>query len=858
MLSKKSNKIRILLSVTALLVILAVGVGITYSWIEGGNSFSMLTEENSPLKTDILPTSVSYKGTVNLDPVGSTTLNLTDYDETSSQYKSLCFSPASSADGKNFFFPDAYGADGKPASYRNANTNDIGTKFISFNFNVKATAKCFLAFNGKPTISVERGGVPVADASAFRIMISDGTESGTHIFSTASTVQESEAVTNVNGAKTTLTTETFDNYLLDANSDPKHSLYSFAKNGTGNIAVAVWLDEAASASSDLFGCDVEIDISLVVKEPTHPVTFNAVSFDNSGNKLDNGFTGGTVNNNSNQFTLYVKEDKTFSVTAKANDNYDFVAWYSDPECTDKVADTAVLSKTVTGAATYYAKFTEKPKYTISVEKNIVPSGGTGGNISVSQGITTGTSGSYYRDSFVTLTARAASGYIFSGWYDNPQCTGTALNSGRTQVEIKVSKNATYYAKFVKSYSVEFISHVDGVVDYNADCYVGFAENPDAVSVSGSFVYESKVTLYAGCSSGYALKGIYDADNNLINSTSPCEVEVKGNMTYYAEFEKLPSVVTTLYAETRADFNKYNFYAYQKEGTTTWHFTGTETTSTNNWPGVEATLDSQTGLYKFVFETERTGQFNVIISDNGAKQYPAINKEGLVGTLGGTYIFTADNTLVSFDPDAEITVNVSASTGGTAKVNGGTTAQVVNGGTVSLSAVPASGYNFDGWYTDSDYSTTLGTDYLTASQTVSVNGVPGSSVTYYAKFKEAKTTQTVYIGVIKYQAEVAKADSLRVHWWNSTTDGDVTVEALGTKYYYAPGDSYWSGAVQEFTMYKAEVPAEAVNIKPFAYTNVPTNTEKRWYGGNYAISNGNCIMIYEYGGNYLGNQITYNP
>lgn len=265
MFGKNFNKFYILLSVTALLAILCTGVGVTYSWIEGKNSVTILTEDGNPLKTDTLPASVSYMGAVRLDPDAETVLSLTDYDKTSGQGKSLCFSPVSSADGKNFFFPNAYGTDGAPISYRKSNTNDIGTKFISFNFDVQATAACALAFNGKPTVSVQRDGQPVADTSAFRMMISDGTEAGTHIFSFADTVQQSAAVTSVDAAKTTLTTEIFDNYLSNVSGSSAQSLCSFGENASGNIAVAVWLDEADATDIDFFGCEVTVDISLAVK-----------------------------------------------------------------------------------------------------------------------------------------------------------------------------------------------------------------------------------------------------------------------------------------------------------------------------------------------------------------------------------------------------------------------------------------------------------------------------------------------------------------------------------------------------------------------------------------------------------------
>lgn len=737
--SKKTDKKQILLSVVALLVILLVGVGVTFSWIEGGTTYSMETEHNEAVNTGSVPESVKFSGKVILNPDTSTSkLSLTDYDETSNQsHQSLYFAPVSSADGQNFYFPTAYGESGQPVSYRESTTNDIGTKYINFDFDIEAASKCYLAFNGKPTITATKSGSTVADTSAFRIMITDGKT--THIFSTADTEQTSTVVTDVNGTTTTLTTETFDSYLRNENTKNRLFNKSYNADATGNIKVAVWLDSDAAQDSDLFGCEVIIDLNLIVDQPKYLLSFDAVTYTNADVKETNGFKGGSITlgtSHSSAFTYAVVEDSEFTAKAVPATNYDFVGWFSDAECTEKLTSLTSLTKTPTSDTSYYAKFKEKPKYTITVGTYTLPSG-TGGTVTVGG---SGTTYEGYQDTTTTIKATANSGYSFLGWYTDSTCSGTKY-SGSTSVEVDIDEeNVTYYAKFAKNYTINIYTVTDGTTGGDGG-YVNIGATPTAVSATKTTYYGSSVNLYALANDGYELKDIQDSSGNSIGTKYPTSVTVTGDETYYAYFEKLPASTTTIYVQPRSGYSTYSIWAYQKVGTTTTHYSG------DTWPGNSAALDSTTGYYKYEFTTTDTGTFNVVISNNGGSQYPASGVEGLEGTLGGTYLFTSDNKLIEFNPDDMITVNVTAtpSSYGTVTVNGGSSAKVLSGDSVTLTATRASSsYKFVGWYTNSDCTTTIGSTYETASQTYTVTATAGSTVTYYAKFVRVYTAQAIAV------------------------------------------------------------------------------------------------------------------
>lgn len=546
---RKSNKPKLLLMLVALLVLFATSIGFTYSWIEGGATYTIQTDdENQPVKTDKVPESVTYSGKITLDPTSGSTITLVKYDENTNQHQNLYFSPASSVDGENFLFPVSY-TDGTTAFYREADINDVGTKYINFDFEIAdTTKKCYVAFNGKPTITAKRGST-VVDASAFRVMIKCGEEK--YIFTTADTNKTSTVATGTGGTTASLTAVPFTSYLNNANKSNK--LFSYAKGAKGNIEVSVWLDEGSDTSL-LEGCEITIDMSLIVVAENITANFRAVTYDKTGTKLSAGFTGGNIRRGSTIHTSnFSVTGTTFTATAEPKDGYNFIGWYSDSACTKLISNELVLP----------------------------------------------------------------------------------------------------------------------------------TQTPDT------------------------------------------------DVNYYAKFQQRNA--TTIYVEKRSGFSTYSVYAYSKPDGTTHHYTG-------SWPGTAAALDSKTGYYKLEFTTTDVGTFNVIISNNGAEsgRYPAANVEGLEGTIGGTYLFTSDNTLIEFDPADMITVKAYGSSGGSGTVDGTSSVITRPGKTIALKATADSGYKFVGWYSDENFTTPI-TNSTTASQNITLTAADaGKTLTYHAKFEKIPT------------------------------------------------------------------------------------------------------------------------
>ncbi len=131
----------------------------------------------------------------------------------------------------------------------------------------------------------------------------------------------------------------------------------------------------------------------------------------------------------------------------------------------------------------------------------------------------------------------------------------------------------------------------------------------------------------------------------------------------------------------------------------------------------------------------------------------------------------------FKKDISVTVNAVyngsvSSTGGTVQAGSATagetsTATAHDGDTVTITATPASGYSFDGWYTDLACTTTIGDTYQTASQSITVGS---NDITYYAKFTTLQQTVIYFsskIGYDNYYAYLYQSSTQIAGSWPGT-------------------------------------------------------------------------------------------
>ena len=863
-MKKLSENKHIILSISALFLILLVAAGITFSWIEGGSSFVIKSDDtNHTLKTGKLKDNNHYDGLL-LDPDANATLDLLKFDKNTGDAQDLIFAQTYSYDGENFYFP----ADENDHNPRIATTNDKGTKFINFSFKSKAVKDCYLAFdNENPlTITATKGGETI-DTSAFRVMIKCGDDK--KILTTASSEQTSTIYDN-DGNEHTLTAEPASTYNY-INGRDTTALSEYTKNQEKNIEVSVWLD-AQKAPAELLGGHAEIKMQIKVAVRTFDITFDAVTYTNAGEATVSSFTGGDITvDGSEQLATYTKSyEPATSFTAVANPatNYDFGGWYKNDSTCDlasRVSEATEISYAVIDNATYYAKFVEKPKYDISVvarAKNTSDAtlSNGGGTVYVNSSDTT--TYSAYRDSEVTISAAPDSGYRFDGWYTDDACTTNIGDSYRdATLQVTVPNYATtYYAKFVKQFTVTLKSVTDGEISGTGGVGHIDADNTGA-DISKTVDVGTSVSLSGSPNTGYEYKGIYATETGGTEITAPVIITVNTDVTYYARFEELPkytitlksvtdgeisgtggdsqidsdtpgaSVQKTVYKNTTvilsgtaktgyefdgiyesetggsaitsttvnvtADKTYYARFTNKPQSTTTiyfeqrngyssynvWAYNSTDNSKNywgDEWPGNPASYDSSTGYYKITFTTEDTGTFKVIVSNNGLSQHPASGKDGLEGTIGGTYFFASGspNTLEEFNP---VTVTLKAvtngtvsGTGGNVSINGGTSdatasLTVQKGRPVTLNGTAKSGYEFDGIYTEA-----------TGGSKVTSPVTPTTSTTYYARFITESTDRTIYL---KPNSNWLKDNArFAVYVWDSSGDVWYNMESDGNGYY----------------------------------------------------------------------------
>ena len=185
--------------------------------------------------------------------------------------------------------------------------------------------------------------------------------------------------------------------------------------------------------------------------------------------------------------------------------------------------TTIVTVTVSGITkTVNCTQTEQDKFTLKVSSTTLNSSGTAitniGECSIGSTSNVGVStGTYYRDTSQTITAKAApTGYSFIGWYE-----GSNLISSSLQVSVTMSANRTLVAKYqIKSYVVNAVSD---------DTTKGI------VSPAGQTVEHGKnATVTASRKTGYKFDGWYNGTTK-ITSANPYTFAPTANITLTAKW-----------------------------------------------------------------------------------------------------------------------------------------------------------------------------------------------------------------------------------------------------------------------------------------------------------------------------------
>lgn len=185
--------------------------------------------------------------------------------------------------------------------------------------------------------------------------------------------------------------------------------------------------------------------------------------------------------------------------------------------------TTIVTVSVSGITkTINCTQTEADKFTIKISALTTNSSGTTitnvGDCSIGSSATGGVKeGTYYRDTQVTLTAKAApTGYDFVGWYEGSNLVSTSLSFAVT-----LTANRTLVAKYkIKSYTVNATSE---------------NTNKGTVSPAGQIVEHGKnATVTASRKIGYKFDGWYNGSTK-VTSTNPYTFAPTANITLTAKW-----------------------------------------------------------------------------------------------------------------------------------------------------------------------------------------------------------------------------------------------------------------------------------------------------------------------------------
>lgn len=500
------------------------------------------------------------------------------------------------------------------------------------------------------------------------------------------------------------------------------------------------------------------------------VTANAVF---GGNIVD---TAGTVKaGNSPEgatSTAVVTNGNSVTLVANTKPNYKFMGWYSNRECTKSVSSEQQLVLTnVDTDCEYYALF----KLQSFSVKAVVDddSVGTVKFIAPEEvGPSTAVTVSVDYDGSATFVATPADGYEFDGWYNDSSVT--PVSNKATYVCENIKDSFTLHARFkLKEFEVKASAVLNGAVS-NACGTVQAGDTTAASTVSTVAKWGESVALTATPKSGYSFSGWYtdlgctqpytdDYKNNSLTTV------IKANTTVYAKFEVEQK--RDIYLQVPNEWKTYNNNGVKTSSIALYMWQG----GTSHW--FDMTL-VEGNVYKAEITNE--SDYNWISCENyifvkmkntSDNSYDSKNKwnnklvqtEDIVGRDSGCncYVITSSGNTDKASgkwatyPFASYEVvldAVSCDSAGSKETNGFTGGKVSVGGvvhtsavtntysdptTVTATAVCNEGYQFAGWFSDSDCINKVADN---AELSISVN----SSVHYYAKFVKSSTKVMYFV------------------------------------------------------------------------------------------------------------------
>lgn len=482
------------------------------------------------------------------------------------------------------------------------------------------------------------------------------------------------------------------------------------------------------------------------------VTANAVF---GGNIVD---TAGTVKAGDSPegatSTAVVTNGNGVTLVANTKPNYKFMGWYSDRECTNSVApDQQYVLTSVDADCEYYALFKLQ-----SFSVNAVVVDDSVGTVKFTApkevGPSTAVTVSVDYDGSATFVATPAEGYDFDGWYNDSSVT--PVSNKATYVCENIKADFTLHARFkLKEFEVKASAVLNGAVS-NACGTVQAGDTTAASTVSTVAKWGESVALTATPKSGYSFSGWYtdlgctqpytdDYKNNSLTTV------IKANTTVYAKFEVEQKRV--LYLQINNDWKtsnaRYAAYVWTDGKDPMWFDLSQEdgdvyrvelTAEAKSWSNVIfVKMKPNTTDNEWKYSDAQTADLKIQAQSAGTDCFKITGKQDDGKAIGKWVKYPFDTFTVTLDAvsyKSAVDKETNGFTGGKVNVGGVVHTSAVTNTysdptTVTATAACNEGYQFAGWYSDSDCIHKVADN---AELSMSVN----SSVHYYAKFVKSET------------------------------------------------------------------------------------------------------------------------
>lgn len=482
------------------------------------------------------------------------------------------------------------------------------------------------------------------------------------------------------------------------------------------------------------------------------VTANAVF---GGNIVD---TAGTVKVGDSPegatSTAVVTNGNGVTLVANTKPNYKFMGWYSDRECTNSAAsEQQFVLTSVDADCEYYALFKLQ-----SFSVNAVVDDDSVGTVKFTApkgvGPSTAVTVSVDYDGSATFVATPAEGYDFDGWYNDSSVT--PVSNKATYVCENIKADFTLHARFkLKEFEVKASAVLNGAVS-NACGTVQAGDTTAASTVSTVAKWGESVALTATPKSGYSFSGWYtdlgctqpytdDYKNNSLTTV------IKANTTVYAKFEVEQKRV--LYLQINNDWKtsnaRYAAYVWTDGKDPMWFDLSQEdgdvyrvelTAEAKSWSNVIfVKMKPNTTDNEWKYSDAQTADLKIQAQSAGTDCFKITGKQDDGKAIGKWVKYPFDTFTVTLDAvsyKSAVDKETNGFTGGKVNVGGVVHTSAVTNTysdptTVTATAACNEGYQFAGWYSDSDCIHKVADN---AELSMSVN----SSVHYYAKFVKSET------------------------------------------------------------------------------------------------------------------------